>query len=48
MYNNNKNIIDDSFGIFIGKFLSNFDGVNFNYKNVKSIKKLGGIYNELR
>ena len=47
MYNNNKNIIDDSFGIFIGKFLSNFDGVNFNYKNVKSIKKLGGIYNLL-
>ena len=47
MYNQNENKIDDAFGIFIGKFLSGSDGVNFNYKNVKNIKKLGGIYNLL-
>ena len=47
MYNQNTNIIDDVFGIFIGKLKSNYDGVNIYYKNIKNIVKLGGINNLL-
>ena len=47
MYNQNTNIIDDVFGIFVGKLNSNYDGVKIYNKNIKNIVKLGGINNLL-
>ena len=47
MFNSNNNIIDDVFGVFIGRFKSEFDGSNVFSKNIKNIAKLGGINNLL-
>ena len=47
MYNPHTNIIDDAFGIFIGRFKSEYDGANIFSKNIKNIVELGGINNLL-
>ena len=47
MYNHNTNIIDDVFGVFIGKFNNLYDGALIYSNNTKNIEKLGGINNLL-
>ena len=47
MYNHNTKIIDDVFGIFLGKLKSEGDGVCVYSNNTKNIGKLGGINNLL-
>ena len=47
LYNHNMKVIDDVFGILVGKISSEYDGVNLFSNNIKNVTKLGGIDNLL-